>query len=395
MVDLSLCMIVRNEAERLAACLESVAGLIDELIVVDTGSTDATIAIAKAAGAHVYEVPWQDDFAAARNASLAYATGAWVLVLDADEVLLPGVLQALAPYRAMADVVAISLRRHELGAQQAPYSQILRLFRRHSAIYFERPYHEGVDDSIQALQSQEPHWRVLTVTDVAIEHSGYTAPQIAAKTERARRIMSRYLAQHPDDLYLANKFGALLIETGEISRGSELLLKSTQASEPLVQYEAHYHLALAASQRGDIGPAQQHYELAIATPNLEAISKLSSYYNLATILEQHGDREAAHRHYETVRQLQPDFAPVYVKLGQHQRSLGHLNLAIEHYCHAIDLDPDYAPAFQSLGVALFKLGHIEDSLNAFRRAISLYDTRDPDQAEHMRQAVQGLFKVTL
>lgn len=393
MVNLSLCMIVRNEAARLAGCLESVAGLVDELIVVDTGSEDATIAIATAAGAQVYTTPWHDDFAAARNTALTYATGAWVLVLDADEVLLPGVLQALQPYLAQSDLLAITLRRHELGAQQAPYSQVLRLFRRHPAIHFERPYHEGVDDSIQALQRQEPHWRVITVSDVAIEHSGYTAPQIAAKTERARRIMSRHLAQHSDDLYIANKLGALLIGAGELTRGCELLVQSTQASEPQVQYEAHYHLALAASQRGDLAQAQHHYELAIATPDLDATAKLSSYYNLGIIREQQGDLATAQQHFETVRQLQPDFAPAYVKLGQYQRSLGALELAIEHYCHALELDPDYAPAYQSLGVALFKLGHIEDSLNAFRRAIAIYDHTDPKQALQLRQAAQGLFNI--
>src|SRR5262249_15334550 len=83
----SLAMIVRNEEANIAACLASVAGLLDEIIVVDTGSTDRTIELAHAAGARVVKFVWVDDFAAARNLSLDQATGDWIFWLDADERL--------------------------------------------------------------------------------------------------------------------------------------------------------------------------------------------------------------------------------------------------------------------------------------------------------------------
>jgi len=84
-VRLSLAMIVKNEQERLAHSLESVQGLVDEIVVVDTGSTDRTVEIARAHGARVEFFPWGEDFAAARNAALGFCTGEWILVLDADE----------------------------------------------------------------------------------------------------------------------------------------------------------------------------------------------------------------------------------------------------------------------------------------------------------------------
>src|SRR5436190_22371274 len=84
---LSLCMIVKNESKHLANCLESVDGVVDEIIIVDTGSTDNTIEIAEKYGAKVFHYKWHDDFGAARNEALKYASGDWVLVLDADEVL--------------------------------------------------------------------------------------------------------------------------------------------------------------------------------------------------------------------------------------------------------------------------------------------------------------------
>src|SRR5262245_11843004 len=81
----SLCMIVKDEAAHLPACLATVADLVDEVVVVDTGSADATRQLARAWGARVHDFPWCDDFAAARNESLRHATGEWIFWLDADD----------------------------------------------------------------------------------------------------------------------------------------------------------------------------------------------------------------------------------------------------------------------------------------------------------------------
>ncbi|HEY0255321.1 MAG TPA: glycosyltransferase, partial [Kofleriaceae bacterium] len=82
---LSLCMIARDEEEDLPRLLESVRDLADELVLVDTGSRDATVRYARDAGARIVELAWPNDFAAARNVSLDHASGDWILVLDADE----------------------------------------------------------------------------------------------------------------------------------------------------------------------------------------------------------------------------------------------------------------------------------------------------------------------
>ena len=87
MSRISLCVIAKNEEAMIADCLESVRDVVDEMIVVDTGSLDRTVAIAEAAGARVVTFKWCDDFSAARNASIKAATGDWVLILDADERL--------------------------------------------------------------------------------------------------------------------------------------------------------------------------------------------------------------------------------------------------------------------------------------------------------------------
>lgn len=85
--DVTLSMIVRNESRNLTPCLASVADLVGEMIIVDTGSTDNTVEIAERFGALVVHDPWQDNFARARNVSLDHCTGSWVFWMDADEFL--------------------------------------------------------------------------------------------------------------------------------------------------------------------------------------------------------------------------------------------------------------------------------------------------------------------
>src|SRR5689334_14830292 len=86
---LSLCMIVRDAERSLAEALQSARPFMDEMVVVDTGSVDATREIARQMGARLYEFPWSDDFSAARNESLDRATGDWIFWMDADDVLPP------------------------------------------------------------------------------------------------------------------------------------------------------------------------------------------------------------------------------------------------------------------------------------------------------------------
>jgi glycosyltransferase involved in cell wall biosynthesis len=86
-LTLSLCMIVKNEEKNLPRCLKSVQGLVDQIVIVDTGLTDQTIEIGNQYNADIHQIAWPGDFAAARNISLSYAGCEWILVLDADEEL--------------------------------------------------------------------------------------------------------------------------------------------------------------------------------------------------------------------------------------------------------------------------------------------------------------------
>src|SRR5687768_5610008 len=111
---LSICLIVRNEAGNLPRCLASVEPLGAEVVVVDTGSTDDTAALARRHGARVEHFPWRDDFAAAVNHAFDHAAGEWILRLDADEELVPETLPELR--RVLADplVLAYLVRLEEV-----------------------------------------------------------------------------------------------------------------------------------------------------------------------------------------------------------------------------------------------------------------------------------------
>ena len=250
---LSLSMIARNEEAQIGRCLASVAGFCDELLVLDTGSTDNTKSIASEAGARVETIEWPGDFAPARNRALELVQGDWVLVLDADEFLLSDAKAPLQALMAQPDVLVINLLRFEAGAAQSPYSSVSRLFKRHPALNWNRAYHASIDDSVEKLLQTEPQWRVVDCPEPALVHSGYQLENLVAghKAERLRQAMEAELAAHPGDPYACAKLGGLEIESGAIERGIALLqqgLAHCSEGQSSERYELQLHLGIAYSQ---------------------------------------------------------------------------------------------------------------------------------------------------
>jgi len=142
---ITLVMIVRNEAAVLERCLESVKNAVDEMVIVDTGSTDRTVEIARRYTARVYHRPWDDDFAAARNFALERAGGHWILSLDADETLEPdgADLRALAADRDGREAFLLPLYNEGYGFP-GHYHYVLRFFRNNGRYRFSGRIHEQV-----------------------------------------------------------------------------------------------------------------------------------------------------------------------------------------------------------------------------------------------------------
>lgn len=213
---LSLCMIVRDEERFLGDALASVQGVVDEICIVDTGSTDGTVAIAQAFGARVECVAWQDDFSAARNAALAMARGAWIFVLDADERLARGSRAALRALRGLPPDGQgrwISCRNYNDPARKvvASTNLIVRIFPNDPAIRYRGALHEfvariGADQNLPA-----------TMSPIEIVHYGYLPDVVSQRDKRARnlRLSRGALEAAPDDAALVYNYAMSALLAGE------------------------------------------------------------------------------------------------------------------------------------------------------------------------------------
>jgi len=217
---LSVCLIVKNEEKFLAQCLASLRGLAAQIIVVDTGSTDRTVEMAKEFGAEIYSFAWCDDFAAARNAALEHATGDWILVLDADEELPSAQHSALLADLKKSDALAFRLPLVNAG-QNDGRSFVPRLFRNAPGVYYFGRVHE------QAFPSLLPHcqaWGLKTALGTAeIVHHGYTKEMVRDrnKVERNLKLLRLALAENPSDVNLVMNFGLELVRSDDLAGGVE------------------------------------------------------------------------------------------------------------------------------------------------------------------------------
>lgn len=248
---LSICLIVKNEVERLPRCLAPLRPLADEIVIADTGSTDGTLELIRSAGVKVIEFPWCDDFSAARNACLAEAAGEWVLFVDADEVLVPisrGKLERLLrKAKEPAFTVDIVSPR---GPGDEEVAHIVRLFRNLPEHRYEGRIHE------QVLGSICKRLGVATLTPppsgLKFQHEGYTPEMRIArgKWERNRRLLLAEIEARPEEPGLRFLFA----RENCASAGGDLLdLPETREAWSLLRPSVDQLLAMPA--RGVTEPA--------------------------------------------------------------------------------------------------------------------------------------------
>lgn len=392
-MTLSLCMIVKDEEAQLSRCLSSVQGFVDERVIVDTGSTDKTCEIAQQFQAQVYEFDWCDDFAAARNYALQQVKTDWVLVLDADEVLVPEIQAELLEALQSPHLLLLTFLREEVGAAQAPISAISRLFRNHPGLYFKRPYHELIDDSVQGILIKEPHWHIGELNRVAIQHVGYQSARIQQQDKqiRAQRMLEKGIQQYPQDAYLYAKLGGLYVDLGDGEKAIATLNQGLGQApeEAAVQYELAYHLGLAYQHMNEAQKSEMAYKSAIALP-LPPVLKIGAFINLGSLYLENKAFKLARQLFSHVTQVMPSLAIAHYNLGLALKSLYFFAEAEQAYQQALALNPGHAPSLQNLGVVLYKMGRGAESLKAFEGAIALYEESDPPEAERLREGIQEL-----
>ena len=197
MKTIALAMIARNEERCLERCLRSAEPYVDRLIVLDTGSTDRTIEIARDCGAEVFERRWTDDFAAARNAVLSRSSADYNLILDADEWIeeggehIAGLREQRQPKVYLLKVRS-TLQQHTSDIQS--FNWLMRLLPR--GVRYRGRVHE------------QPHHRLPTERlDVTLGHDGYTPQLLKAKRGRNRALLLQQLAENPEDAYVLYQLG--------------------------------------------------------------------------------------------------------------------------------------------------------------------------------------------
>jgi tetratricopeptide (TPR) repeat protein len=226
----SVCMIVKNEEQGLARCLDSVREIADEVVVVDTGSTDATVEIAEAHGAQVSHFDWCDDFSAARNTAIERARHDWVLIMDGDDELEPGGARALR--RALIEhpeAQVCSLRTRIPHGSHTGMSIIdhPRLFRRDRGLRFAGAVHEQVvwpDGTAAAAE---------VATGVTVYHHGYVEGDdpMAERDERNLRILLRRVETHPDDAWAQFNLGHHYYARGDMAEAVGPLRRALDLSD--------------------------------------------------------------------------------------------------------------------------------------------------------------------
>jgi tetratricopeptide (TPR) repeat protein len=225
--DVSLCLIVKNEAANIGRCLRSVAGVVAEAVVLDTGSTDETVALAEASGARVFHAPWERDFSKARNTAIDHARCGWILVLDADEELGAGwsvALAALVSTDAAGFRVIVENLLPAAEVARVAEARSVRLFRNLPGYRYENAIHEQVRGPIERLGGR------VDDLDLRLVHHGYVSPTAQGESRVARNVglLLEEVRRHPRDAWV------------------------------------HYHLGIAQKGASNARAAQKHLREALA-----------------------------------------------------------------------------------------------------------------------------------
>ncbi|MBL8055902.1 MAG: glycosyltransferase [Anaerolineales bacterium] len=237
--SLSVCLIVKNEAAHLPRCLASVQDLGAEVVVVDTGSTDETPAIAAAYGARVLAFAWCDDFSAARNFGLDRARGEWLLVLDADEALEPAAPPAVAQLLRDETTAAYEVRVrnfHPPDGAQYTEARSVRLFRNHPAFRFENQIHEQIVNAIRRAGGR------IAPSSLLVAHYGYLQAVVQgtdSRPERNLRLLEHAVRAEPENAFLCAKLGLTYLAAGQAGPAAEPLTRALRlhARDPRVLNE--------------------------------------------------------------------------------------------------------------------------------------------------------------
>ncbi|MEE9260776.1 MAG: glycosyltransferase [Candidatus Scalindua sediminis] len=256
--SISLCMIVRNEEENLARCLNSVKDVVDEIIIVDTGSTDRTVEIAKSFGAKVFNHPWEGSFSKARNYSLKYATCEWVLILDADEELSKDEAPRLKEITKNNNCEAISfvVKNKFENSTQESYTNVIRLFKT-----FNGTYYEGIVHNIIKCRGKR------LASSLRVIHHGYnlSKEEMEEKFMRTTTLLKEQIKTDPHNpvphMYLGVSYLGNNIYDEAIAESKKALELAKKKKFTLRDFLVSYYVVSAAYLKKGNSKESEKYAL--------------------------------------------------------------------------------------------------------------------------------------
>lgn len=342
---LSIQLIVRNEETLLPFCLDSVKSIADEIVVVDTGSTDRSVEIARSYGAKVILSTWNDDFSYARNLGLAHTQAQWIFYIDADEVLTEGkelLRERLAATNAEAFWVTVENVLGRLPEERLQH-RMIRLFRNNPFYRFRQRIHEQIIPSILERCTPER----LEVSDLKLTHLGYFAEVKNQSEKRARRILASMLNESDQDPFVL------------------------------------YNLGIAKEQRGDTQEALKDLLSAKINAPAAAAYRPGLIRDIAKLYLTHDRPDEAARMLNEECGNYRDYPDLYFLLGRSYRLQGLYPEALQAFQKAAGCQPSSAPyaietgtatfrAYTELGELLAKLGNYESAKTCYEKALEYH-----------------------
>ncbi len=394
---LSICMIVKNEEKFLPACLTSIAPIADEIIIIDTGSNDQTINIAKQFNAKIIEIPWENNFSTARNISLQHATSDWIFVIDADEIMTSSdlILIENAIHHPMVDAYQIITKNYTNATQSSHFTPTpnhphshnfpgyvpsikVRLFKNKPDYRFQGDVHELIDNSIINSAGK------LELLPISIHHYGELKNNTSEKLNLHLQLNKKKVEEDPKnekalfDLAMQQK---LTNQPQEALSTLNLLLIHNPTHIP-----AYIEQGICYTKLHQFQKAEQCYQKAkeiILTTNNSFIDTASSsptkttpstitstpsnkkylceiYFGLGYIYLQRSTPPTSENlldaqiNFENALELNPKHLLARINLGAIYEKQHQYSKAIAHLKYALTLHPTNPQALFNLGVVYEK-----------------------------------------
>lgn len=398
---ISAALIVKNEESLLPECLDSLKGIVSDIVVVDTGSTDNTKSIALSKGARVYDYPWHDDFSAARNESLRHCRGQWILVIDADERLVDGqhLLDTIGKVDSQVAgilVTIISSARNMNNHVDTFANSICRCFRNSPSIRYRGEIHEQIIDSILE------HAYTLAQTQSTLVHLGYDLPreEMILKQQRNLKLIEQSLKKHPGDPYLTFQLAKTLMSCDMKQEALHIFQKLNEhADQSTIFLQA---LNLQAVLHLQLGNTKEAIEVATRSTDIEP-RQVFAHFILGDIQTSLGENVRALEHYEAIRQYKNNVAAKaslagdYVlpvpelcfRIGRTLTALQRYNEAEQEYLRGLKQDPNNLSCAVGIADLSLKKGNPDVAVRLLSEAVKREPMRE-DIAKFLQIAEQAL-----